>query len=63
MQPPFIADGASGGAGCENWVGANRPRAEKNQADRMLSEPTWFYAVQEEPLRDPPGKWSGNPGN
>ena len=43
MQPPFIAAGRLPG---EKGEGANRPRAEKNQADRMLSEPTWFYAVQ-----------------
>ncbi len=42
MQPPFIAGGRSAG---KSWVGTNRPGAEKNQADRMLSEPTWFYAV------------------
>jgi hypothetical protein len=42
MQPPFIAARRERKKG----EGANRPRAEKNQADRMLSEPTWFYAVQ-----------------
>jgi hypothetical protein len=42
MQPPFIAHRAAEGL---REYGMPTDRDEKNQADRMLSEPTWFYAV------------------